>query len=552
MFKYFIYILISLLALTACDINENKTIEKQKINFSINELSRQLSKKTTLTNDLSKAKKAVITLSVDNVAKYEEVELTLINWGDDETFRTDILEVEANINYDLTQFELRDENDKTIFATPFEGAPFANLVNAPLPIPVKVESNKQSAVSIEVLSTENSTPADFGYPYFDVKLKSKEAFSITVKSNGNLLESKLELTSGDYYLEKALSLGKNIVTFDSTYDNYQIKITSAGYKSITDNYTRKELIGSDLIVELVKQTMTQSDSPEWSDYEIIYTDEFPNENNTGLKGVNLTKSELTPSRSLHIYNDGRIITNGANLDPESEVGKKIHIDLIKSEIIIENLNVYDGIYIYNNCNIKNIIIRKCYIYDGSYGISCKNNDGTFITIEDCTIETPGGSRRKAILANNCIIRRCNISNYIDGIYFVNNVIVESNYIHDLYTFPGSHDDGVQGCGKNVIIVNNNINAINHNACIMTSTQTGSLHNMWVEHNYLAGGAYIIYAVDKENKNDPSYTLKNITIKNNILQSESYLYGYMAYTNEGEVFVSGNTDENGNLLNVNND
>lgn len=289
------------------------------------------------------------------------------------------------------------------------------------------------------------------------------------------------------------------------------------------------------------------DVSEILNYPIEYSTIWPNENNTGIKGAGIEIDSLQFSNSLHIRKDNRIISNGNDLDKNSEVGQKIKIN--NDEIIIESLNVYDGINIYEDCNTESIIIRKCYITEGLYGITIRNTEITKVLIEDCTILSIDGSQRKGILARDCIIRRCNISNYQDGVYISENVVLDGNYIHNLYTFEGAHSDATQCSGPGtVLMINNYFDAIGHNACLMSSNQESDLTLLHLEHNYIAGGNYSIYIVEKA---DGAYTLRNHLIKNNVFEKESYGYGYIAYEEGCNIIIEGNTDQFGDTLSINN-
>ena len=103
----------------------------------------------------------------------------------------------------------------------------------------------------------------------------------------------------------------------------------------------------------------------------------------------------------------------------------------------------------------NVIIRRNKIEGGLYGVHCFSGEN--ILIEDNTIVHGGG--RKGIRANNAVIRRNDISDYVDGIWCDSNVVIEDNYIHDLYGFdsPTSHSDGIQSSGgANYVIRHNTI------------------------------------------------------------------------------------------------
>ncbi|MGD8782217.1 MAG: hypothetical protein PVH88_25035 [Ignavibacteria bacterium] len=59
-------------------------------------------------DSLQSVSKAVITLKKGTEIIYDNYNLGLINWGESSLFRTDIIEVEANELYNLTQLEMMD------------------------------------------------------------------------------------------------------------------------------------------------------------------------------------------------------------------------------------------------------------------------------------------------------------------------------------------------------------------------------------------------------------------------------------------------------------
>ncbi|MFA8341329.1 MAG: formylglycine-generating enzyme family protein [Rhodothermaceae bacterium] len=173
-------------------------------------------------------------------------------WGDNGVYRTDIVEINANEEHSLVQFELLDENDLTIFAAPLENSPVSILVDDPLPISMNVTPNEQKAIPVEVVSALNLSPQDFGYPYFVVKEKKAIVFSMTVKAEGNIVDATLDINSGDFTLTKELIAGKNVIFVPDSLVTIDLTVSKSGYFSQTITKTKDELNASHLVLELIK------------------------------------------------------------------------------------------------------------------------------------------------------------------------------------------------------------------------------------------------------------------------------------------------------------
>lgn len=154
--------------------------------------------------------------------------------------------------------------------------------------------------------------------------------------------------------------------------------------------------------------------------------------------------------------------------------------------IIEGLNVNGTITISH----AGVVIRKCRM---------KN---MFINSLNCTVEgcdVVGGSWNSGIniLANDCIVRGCNISGVENGFWLeLNGCLIVDNYIHDLAdSAKDPHFDGLQ-IPASASPVSNNV--IRHNNFDLQSRTTSSCitmkdaSNINIDSNRLNGGTYCIY------------------------------------------------------------
>ena len=148
---------------------------------------------------------------------------------------------------------------------------------------------------------------------------------------------------------------------------------------------------------------------------------------------------------------------------------------------------------------SNVTLRRCRVRCGSEAAAVLVNWGysglSGILIEDCEIDGKGEGQF-GVSGSGMTVRRCDISNGTDGIMFSSSdVVIEDNFVHDLASPPGAHNDGLQTEGvRDVVIRHNNIEvAYPQTGCI---SLWGSTNNILVENNLLNGGGWTTYAGDQ--------------------------------------------------------
>lgn len=242
----FFFILFSGLLIT-CKKENNKpdtTDQNKEVFFKIDR-SRIVSKvksSSTLKSDVSyslgNAKKVVITvLNIDGSStNYTSSAITIQSMGENYFTQKIILKTGS---YKLTEFNLIDSTGNTIFAAPLLGSKESQNVKNALPIIFTVDANVATTVNVEVLSTANLTPDDFGFTgitFDEVKLLS---FMIGVidKVSGNLISAKLTVSSGSYiYIQNLDSIANNIVSVKDSMGNYTLTIEKTGFAKYTKTY----------------------------------------------------------------------------------------------------------------------------------------------------------------------------------------------------------------------------------------------------------------------------------------------------------------------------
>ena len=226
--------------------------------------------------------------------------------------------------------------------------------------------------------------------------------------------------------------------------------------------------------------------------------------------------------------------NGARVNSDGSV------TIFKDGTVIDGYNLSNGVVV----QASNTVIKRCEISNGnSFGVNIKENtpyNGTLI--EDCEIQ---GSYVYGIFGHDFTALRLNIHDIgQDGINASGgNGTVLDCYIHDLGTTPGAHADGIQiSLGNGWVIRGNNIDLTKSaNSAVFAATDFGSIDNLIIDGNWMDGGNYTVYSVDKH----VGYGVPtNVVISNNFF-GHNYVYGIAAL--EGTVGWTVNRWEDTNLL-----
>ncbi|NVO09905.1 MAG: fibrobacter succinogenes major paralogous domain-containing protein [Bacteroidales bacterium] len=151
-------------------------------------------------------------------------------------------------SYTVEQFFVVDAAGNVMYATPLQGSPKTYLVSQPLPISFTVSKDAVTKIVPEVLSTEGSTPEDFGYSTFSFEVVKTFDFLIGVfvynesTQNFELTNANLTIIAASKTIfTDTLAAITNKVTLNDGYDNYLLTVTKDGYKAWTDTLTATEL-----------------------------------------------------------------------------------------------------------------------------------------------------------------------------------------------------------------------------------------------------------------------------------------------------------------------
>jgi hypothetical protein len=211
---------------------------------------------------------------------------------------------------------------------------------------------------------------------------------------------------------------------------------------------------------------------------------YPNATNTGHTSL---RSALRPSSGFNTTADGQVI---------------------------EGLDITGTIGVLH----KNVTIRNCRIQaTGTYCISVRNS-GT--QLQDLTLVGNGTSGLACVGiqdAGQYVMRRCDLSGTMQGLYFDNYCELYDNYLHDIVYQSGAHCDqmlSTQTPPVGVIIKHNTIklHLTQTTLCWVGDSRVGA-YEILFEDNWLAGSGYALYAGNG--------TGKGIRVINNKFSTEYY-------------------------------
>ena len=172
--------------------------------------------------------------------------------------------------------------------------------------------------------------------------------------------------------------------------------------------------------------------------------------------------------------------------------------------------VIDGYDIYGNVTVEapDVTISRTRIRGTTAKVQrdllrAASPSASGLSVLDVTIkpDTPTVYQRIGIRlsATDQVVRRADISGTVDGVRISGErIVVENSWLHDFghYTWDpehsdGSHDDAIQvEGGSEIRILNNSITGA-YNAAVMAAQGLSTLSDMWINSNFVDGGACAI-------------------------------------------------------------
>jgi hypothetical protein len=214
-------------------------------------------------------------------------------------------------------------------------------------------------------------------------------------------------------------------------------------------------------------------------------------------------------------------------------------DITKDGTVVSGLDVNGCI----NVTAKDVVIKDSRIRVPNSCDAGITNTGGGLTVQDTEIDGQKNPNvGNALGWANITALRLNIHGTGDGMRANGNILIQDSWIHDLYDVGDSHNDGIQVTeGSNITIKHNRIeNPNGQTSAIMLGADQGSIANILVDGNFLAGGGYALYGGESPN---PGFTIRNIRLTNNAFSTELFktcgYYGPTTATTDPNITVSGN-------------
>jgi hypothetical protein len=283
------------------------------VNFGINipSLKSALKLKAAKLYSLNDVKKIVLTIqnSDGSATAYASSEINILQMNG--IFYSQKITLKVG-SYKLTEFELLDASDNTIFAAPLAGSLQAQNVANPLPVAFDVLKDEVTPVYVEVLSTENHTPEDFGLARFVFNEVKTFSFLIVVADSkkDEILSAKLTVSSGSYnYMQDLENIANNLVTVKDSLNEYKLTVTKPNYTTYIHTFTYNELKAYEvkegnlpLVIELDELSIPGDGLVAYYPFNGNANDESGNGNNGIVNGATLITDRFGNANSAYSFN----------------------------------------------------------------------------------------------------------------------------------------------------------------------------------------------------------------------------------------------------------
>ncbi len=165
---------------------------------------------------------------------------------------------------------------------------------------------------------------------------------------------------------------------------------------------------------------------------------------------------------------------------------------------------------------SNVVIRDSRIScPGPYGIHLDDRiAATNLLIEDTEVDCEN-TQATGIAGHNLAAVRVNVHGCENGLAMDDNTSLTDSWIHDLFTGPGGHSDGIQSGGQHVLIQHNTISNLSPGGTSAVITDPSSTADFTVSGNILDGGGYPLYC--------PKTAANGFTVTGNRFADKGFAY-----------------------------
>lgn len=215
--------------------------------------------------------------------------------------------------------------------------------------------------------------------------------------------------------------------------------------------------------------------------------------------------------------------------------------------VLDGLSIRGTVFVRAN----DVTIRRSRIVTDGDRLGIRiDPDHSGLLIEDSEVYGSDGACQMGIAATNFIARRVDVSGCQDGVRMNANTVLEDSWIHNLRPTPDSHNDAVQGIGGGPIrIVGNALEARfrTQTAAVIIQSNVAPVESVWIEGNWLSGGAYSLYLRDASH-GAPS----DVTVSRNVWHDGSWRYGPVSVDPAPHTTWHGNVTSQGAVVPAVND
>ena len=236
------------------------------------------------------------------------------------------------------------------------------------------------------------------------------------------------------------------------------------------------------------------------------------------------------------------------------------LETITDDIVVtEPGTVIDGIDLHGHINVRapDVTIRNSIIRGDGYstdGPTLIMSESTNLIVQDTEIASAVRSPNiNGIMGSNFTLERVNIHNVVDQVHIHGdgNVAISDSWLHSNIHFENdpnwggepTHDDNVQiQSGSNITITGSRLEGSN-NAAVMITQDRGSVSNVHIEDNTIAGGSCSINIAEK------SYgPLQSVSVLGNVFEDDQRIDGCAVLRSEtSPIDISGNTWTDGSSV-----
>ncbi len=246
---------------------------------------------------------------------------------------------------------------------------------------------------------------------------------------------------------------------------------------------------------------------------------------------------ITPTKTLTGFPDAKStgLPDGVTLSASGDV------TITKAGTVIDALDVKGTIWVM----APNVTIQNSRITSTDWTSIWVKPGMTGTVVKDCEIQNVGSSPDGAngIFGSGTFLRN-DIHDVENGINVTGSSLIQDNYIHDMNAPDvrggDPHYDGIEingGISGVDIRHNTIINENGQTAAVMINNDFGSVSDIQIDGNYLAGGGYTVYSDGSFSSTDK---ISGVELTNNEL-GEGY-WGYYYFRNNSPVLT--NNDEIG--------